>query len=113
LRRSAVCLDKATASEDASDQVKEFRRRDRARAYLGSLETSGKVRRHLRALARNFAGLAALFGEDAEGKRRGSLGGFIGAEVRRIRQELKRIEEGRNQREARSPVRNSDGGGRR
>jgi hypothetical protein len=43
---------------------------------------------------RNFAGLAALFGEGAEGKRRGEMGLLIGTAGARIGQASMRIEEG-------------------
>jgi hypothetical protein len=65
--RFAACLDKATALEDAPDQGKKFRRKDRGRAYLGSPKTSGSGRRYLRAPVRNFVGLAACFREEEEG----------------------------------------------
>jgi hypothetical protein len=57
--RFATCLDKATALEDALDQGKKLRIKDRGRAYLGLPKTSGSGRRYLRALVRNFPGLAA------------------------------------------------------
>jgi hypothetical protein len=52
-RRSAACLDKATVSEDTPDQRKKFRRKGRGLAYLGSSDSSGFGRRHLRSPARN------------------------------------------------------------
>jgi hydroxymethylglutaryl-CoA reductase len=44
--------------------------------------------------ARNFAGLAALFGEGAEGKQRGEMGLLIGTAGTQIGQASMRIEEG-------------------
>jgi hypothetical protein len=52
-RRSAACLDKATVLEDTPDQRKKFRRKGRGLAYLGSSDSSGFGRRHLRSPARN------------------------------------------------------------
>jgi hypothetical protein len=57
--RFNACFGQTMASEDASDQGEEFRRKDRTRAYLGSSETCGKARRHLRAPARDFSGPVA------------------------------------------------------
>jgi hypothetical protein len=54
-RRSAACLDKATVSEDTPDQWKKFRRKGRGLGYLGSSDSSGFGRRHLRSPARNLS----------------------------------------------------------
>jgi hypothetical protein len=68
-------LDKATVLEDTPDQRKKFRRKGRGLAYLGSSDSNGFGRRHLRSPARNSAVFAGASsgeakrgeGEDAQG----------------------------------------------
>jgi hypothetical protein len=83
-------LDKATVSEDTPDQRKKFRRKGRGLAYLGSSDSSGFGRRHLRSPARNLSVARRRFREGAKGDGGGECGLYIGTEGRRLRQGVRR-----------------------
>jgi hypothetical protein len=76
-RRLAARLVKMVASEGASDQGKRFRRKSRGLAYLGSSESSGLGRRHLRSPVRNFCVARRRFREEAKGDGGGRRGGSL------------------------------------
>jgi hypothetical protein len=72
----------------------------RGRRYLTVTVVSKKTRRQWRIPTRDFISLAASRARGKEGDGGGGGGLFVGAVWRRIRQELKGIEEGRNLRDS-------------
>jgi hypothetical protein len=77
--RSAACLDRATVLEDTPDQRKKLRGKGRGLAYLGSSDSSGFGRRHLRSPVRNSAAAWRRFCGRSEGNERGGRGLLIDA----------------------------------